>query len=490
MRGNLVLTLLVAMLGGFFFALFARTPAPHRAPPVVPASSAGVTVATATVGPSATLSPRSSGGDDPPATPPPPRLARPLRVVALDWALLAAAVKANGGQAMSAGGSAWAQDRLEVALAVEGSVEKLENALARGGEAARGADIAVLSLPRFVASYERLKALSPVIFFTVGYSDGREVLVADGKRLGDLPAKGDVELYAGAGSPAALLGLFAMDQSGVSPDRIRLVDDGKKAAWAAVPRTEMKGEQGQTKGNLLLSTGEATHLIPFVAIAQRSMVTEKPEVLRAFVNGWLAGQQGVARDASGIARTMVHLEGAPEPLEVLAALGQMRPASLRDNARALGLAGRGAATLDRLFTRSWALWRQAKVLTIPPEQAPIDGRIVGALIRDGGDLEGPEVPKPAIERPDTRGDPLLVRRLPGKLDEAHALEELGFLAAVFARSPIRVGVHPGYRIDVAKTDALLAQANERFDLDADRVTRTDARPQPGTAVTIEVMPIP
>ncbi len=487
MRGNIVMVLLVLMLGGFFAALFVRSPEAHEAPPIAAETPEAPPTGTTTT--SATVASATATTTAAPA-PPKPRMARPLRVVALDWELLAPGVMANGGEATSKKDSAFDGDQLTVELRVEKSVDNLENALARGGEAKEGADIAILPLPRFVASYERLKALSPVIFLTVGWSDGREVLIAEAKSLDGLPARGSVKLQAEAGSPAAMLGLFALDAAGLTPDRVELVDDDK-AKWSAVPRTEMKGKGGQTKGHLLLSTGEASHLIPFVAIAQRSMVEKQPEVLQAFARGWLKGHDDVASDASGTARKIATLERAPKPLEVLAALGQIRPASLRDNAQALGLAGRGAATLENLFSRAWSIWRQAKVLTIPPEQAPVDGRVVGALIREGGELEGPAPPKAAVERPDTEGKPLLVRRLEGKkLDEEAAIAELGFLASVFPRCPIRFAVHPGFAIDAKKTEALLEQARERFALSPERITKAENRPKPGTMATIEVMPVP
>lgn len=99
----------------------------------------------------------------------------------------------------------------------------VEGALARGGGDKDGADIAVVPFCELVASYERLRALSPEAFFVVGWSRGREALVSARDALPSPTDKPDpkadpkagVPLVGEAGDAATFLGLFALDANGI-----------------------------------------------------------------------------------------------------------------------------------------------------------------------------------------------------------------------------------------------------------------------------------
>jgi hypothetical protein len=175
----------------------------------------------------------------------------------------------------------------------------------------------------------------------------------------------------------------------------------------------------------------------------------------------------------------------------LASLGELAPASLAENAEVAGLSGRGAVTLEALFQRTWDIWRKAKVLTIPPEKAPVDPTVIAALVRRGGELTAPSAPPSSKDRPNTQGEPLLVHHLgSGPLDTEALLTQIGFLSGVFRRSPIRLSVHPKALIDQKLTDGVVAQAAERFALDSTRLSAGTAKGPAGSPATIEIMPIP
>jgi hypothetical protein len=163
-----------------------------------------------------------------------------------------------------------------------------------------------------------------------------------------------------------------------------------------------------------------------------------------------------------------------------------------DHAAAAGLSGRGAATLEALFLRTWDIWRKAKVLTIPPERAPIEPSIIAALVRAGGTLSIPDAPASAKDRPQTAGEALLAYRAPkGELDRGAVVESIGFLAGVFRRSPLRVSIHPrGGAIDKKATAAAIEEAVQRFGIAAGRLSEGKSRAAPGSPATIEILPIP
>jgi hypothetical protein len=175
---------------------------------------------------------------------------------------------------------------------------------------------------------------------------------------------------------------------------------------------------------------------------------------------------------------------------VLSALGEIAPASLAENARVAGLSGRGAATLEALFGRSWDIWRRAKVLTIPPEHAPINGTVIAALVRAGGDLAAPDSTTKR-DKPNTGGKPLLVHRLPrGELDERALAETVGFIAGVFPRSPIKVSAHPRFALDKKQSQAVIDAAVSEHGVAKNRLTVGAAPSKNGAIATVEVMPVP
>jgi hypothetical protein len=348
-----------------------------------------------------------------------------------------------------------------------------------------------MPLQTFVTSYERLKALNPVIFYVVAWSDGRDVVTSKHESFDKLPVKDDVKLRGDAGEPAAFLGLFALDLQGVSPSRIKLVAEGDKPEWNAITREQARGKSQQTQGNVLLSTAEASRLVPFVAIAQASLVDEHPKAMAVLVKGWLEGHKLVSSSASDAARKIADTKGAPEPLSVLSRLGELQAASLAENAHVAGLAGRGAATLEALFQRSWRIWRDAKVISIPPETAPVNGKVIASLVLAGEGLTAPANASGERDGSKSKDKPILVHRWPkGELDEERLIEEIGFIAGVFRRSPVRVSVHPRAALDPKQTALIVARARERFDLSADRLLEGKARPAGAATATVEVMAVP
>lgn len=122
-----------------------------------------------------------------PSPPPPtvsvPALDRSVKTVALGWEYL-------GPGAMTAQASSF--------TAVT-AMSDVEAALAKGGGATGGADLAIVPLASYVASYERLRALAPEIVFVVGWSRGREVLYgADATELAKTARSSRPVVVAGA----------------------------------------------------------------------------------------------------------------------------------------------------------------------------------------------------------------------------------------------------------------------------------------------------
>ncbi|HVK71545.1 MAG TPA: hypothetical protein VM694_44130 [Polyangium sp.] len=512
MRQKIVFVLLICLLGGFGAIFVTRSRTPHTAPlprdeaeaalPVPSGStSAGpATSAAASAGPapsgstSAGAAPVANGSSSASAPPvdskPQPLLDRPLKVVSLGWELAAPGLLANEGQTPGPK-SVFTASGLDVRLSVQDAMSAVEEALARGGGDENGADVAVVPLPSFLAAYERLRALSPEVFFVVGFSRGREAFAAkDGLPTG--PVKGDVTLVGTPGAPSTFVGLFLLDVAGVPAANVKVVAPGsreeKEAEFVAFDRTEM-GADGAAGRKIVLTTADAPRLVPLVAVAPRGLVADKERALAALAKGFLEGQRMLATDPPGGARIVAAAKGAPEPLALLRRLGDVAPASLGDNARMAGLSGRGALTLTTLFQRTWQLYRGASVVaTPPPETAPIATNVIAALARSGA-LPGGDTKSEASKGKLSEGAKPLVVFRQEKLDEEALIDTIGLLAAVFERSVVRVAVTSAGGVDGAKTKKVIEAAEGRFDLESGKLVAPKKPGAKGAAV-VEVMALP
>jgi hypothetical protein len=473
-RVKIVLGLLLVLFVGTGALLASRERLDHQAP--APPALASASASPSASAPAASASaPAPSGSASAAADAGPVRyFDRPLRVIALGWDLAAPAILANGGLD-GAADSDFSAAGLDVRVSAVDALASIESALARGGADKDGADIAVMPFCSLIAAYEQIRALSPEAFFVVGFSRGREALVSMKDTLPgpEVDLKKGVAMAGLPGDPATFLGLYALDQNGVPPSAVRLVPPGtgkpEDAPLAAVDRGVVPLDSARR--NVLLTTADASRLVPFVAVAQHGLVEKHRDGLTAWARVWLESARKLAEDPPAAARQIAAAPGAPEPITLLKRLGDTAPASLTDNARLVGLSGRRALSLDVLFQESWRLWRGAGVLATPaPESAPISDAVIASLVRNNPALVKP--PRFGIKGPPESGDKqkvLLTFRQPeGKLDEAALVNSAALLADVFERSALRVSVGKA-GLDAAATKKLIDGVEQRFDLGPGRL---------------------
>lgn len=502
-RQKIVFVLLVCMLGGFGALFAARPRTVHQAPAQtapLPSSSAAPM---ASVSASARSSANPSSSATPSAAPSasaiasasatadaglPPAMDRPLSVVALGWDIVAPGILANDGKTPNPK-SAFAAAGLDVRFSISSAMSQVEESLARGGGDAAGADVAIVPFPMFVEAYERLRALSPEVFFVVGFSRGREAFATKNSGLPTGPTKGSVKLVGTRGAAATFLGLFLLDIAGVAPSDVQMVAPGdrdeKEAGYVAFERND--GEAGAGR-KIVLTTADTPRLVPIVAIAPRGLVADKERAMTALAKGWLEGVKKLGTDPPGGARQISAIEGAPEPLALLRRLGEMETATLSDNARFFGLSGRSALTLATMFGRTWQLYRGVTfVSTPPPDAPPISTAIVTSLARSS-DLGGSRDNRAAKGDLKEGKDALVVYRQ-DKLDEEALVNTIGLLAAVFERSVLRVSISAAAgTVDATKTNKVIEAAAGQFAVDPGRfVVASKARTR-GASVEVIAPP--
>lgn len=412
---------------------------------------------------------------------PEPKMGRPLQVVALGWDLLVPGLIANGGLE-SAEDSAFAGRGLQVRARSVNTLAEVQAALAAGGDGVKGADIAIVPLPALAVTYEDLRALDPRMFWVAATSRGRDALYAGSKTALLKPPRGRVKMIGERGDAATFLGLFALDIAGVDVSRVKLVKRNDRADFAAVDRDRPGSKDAIASRELVLSTSDATELIPYIAIAPQGFLDSQSEAVASFIAGWIDGIKELYQDVPRAARTVAKLEGTPSAVVLIKRLGHIDFVDLAGNARLLGLSGRGAVTIESLLADSFRLWREAGALTTPtPNAAPIAGGPVTALVLS----KPPLAAAPAKATAQEGGEAILATEMKVGKELSDVVSRVGLVAGVFSRSVIEVGVGR----DANKTARVIEQATERFGLAPDRL-RPTPRSSRRRRARIAVLPIP
>lgn len=429
-----------------------------------------------------------------------PKDEAPLRVTTLGWELVAAGAALASPQGTSS-----------MELAPESSLAAIEARLARGGADPQGADVAVLPLPSFVASFERLRALEPTVFLVVGFSRGREEVRAAARALLEAPpAGGEVRLVAldattmadasarAVGSESAtLLGLFALDLVGVPPTRIQMVAPGSPEAKAASFAALIKGAPDPRPR--AFSTADASRLVPIVAVAPKALLDARESAVRDWSRAWIDGLSRTKSDVPGVARRLAAKEAlplaasvgaAPEALVLVERLGQIEDVGLDPQASLIGPLANGAVTLESLMHRTWQLARAAGITAVAaPSPLPIDARIVATIAPpkmapqtsearaegegDAGVRFGP-LPAGAVAQ-------LAYRAVDG--DAAQVANEIVFLAGVFERGVFKISVKGG-----DKAARAIAQDAHQRGVAAARLATMTVEPSGAFAVVYVLSP--
>ncbi len=430
------------------------------------------------------------------AAAPKPPAERPLRIAALGWELVAAGV------ALANGDAGAAQTTPPMELAPEASLDAVEARLARGGNDPQGADVAIVPLPAFVSSYERLRALEPRVFMVVGFSHGREEMHAspgalakpppaadEAKLLALAPAtSADANMQKAGSESATVLGLFALDLLGVAPSRLRFVPAGSDAAKAAPFAAVVRGAADDRK--VAFTTADASRLVPIVAVAPKAQLDARAKAYEDWARAWASGLALAGKDAPNVARRLAAKEnipfaagvgGAPEALTLVDRLGQIDAVTT----------AKPPVTVEALTQRTWQLARAGGLTTsAAPDPLPIDMRIGNAVspppAAPAHDAAG-EADAGAAFAPAPANATLLVayRATDATADVASVAAQIGFLAGVFDRAVFRVSAKGGEK--AARTIA--AAARDKNDVPASRLATAPGEPQ-GAFATVEILAPP
>lgn len=149
---------------------------------------------------------------------------------------------------------------------------------------------------------------------------------------------------------------------------------GMRAPAAVVREPDVKASlRSRPNSHILISSGEAGKLIADVMIARGDFIREHPDVIEAFISGWIIdGTETAQREPETVARLLMENEpvyrvlGAAKTKENL---WGVRLATLADNTEMFNLDGKdppGVEPLfDQIFDAAGKTWQRLGIVTTP-----------------------------------------------------------------------------------------------------------------------------
>lgn len=476
MRSTGLLLAQIVMVIGLIALVVGRPRDPHKAPAEIPEPPA-----VADAGADAAASASANASAKPPTSAPPPASAekpkpildRPFRVAGMGWELLT-----PGAVPDTRDGGAGA---LNIDLASEAAAAGLEARFARGGADPQGADLLVMPLPDFVASYEKLRALDPQIVGVIGRARGTTEL-RQGK---DAPKAGeDVKVLSTGDRSAELLALYVLEGAGVSLDKVRFVRAAADAPEAKGVHYMLSPRGAPADGaRTIVSSADASGLVPIVAVAPRAQLEPMRAAYGAWVDRWFGGTAAVKKDAPAAARAIGGRPGAPDPVALVERMGQV---DWQIDVISLGALANDAFSAQNAFVRTWQLMRAAGILgTPPPERAPVATGLSGPVdlsnAANGNTAPGADAGTPATPV----GKPALTLRIAeGVMDDRGVAQRTAEAAAIFERFVVRVTVKGGEK----PSKVVAGTARDAARSAGPRVYPGSAQLPQGAAALIEIVP--
>jgi len=316
-------------------------------------------------------------------------LGRPLRVGVVTWPGYAGGITANNGFAPNKECIYWKGHNLLVQFMLMEDVDARAKAFARGGD--DGVDIVwstvdfwANELPGFMKEGVNAKAV-----MQVDWSRGGDAIVADQSihRIEDLKGK---KVALASFTPSQWLFEYSIQNSSMdpsdqaalaksivgtnaSPDARQDFTSGKVDAavcWEPDVTEALKGRAGS---HILVSSKTAANLIADLMVAREDFIQQHPDVIKAFVEGWMDGTTEANRHPETAAKLLMENEPTYQQLgedETTRELSTVKWATLEDNTKMFGLDG-SDPLFDRLFTQAGKTWVMRGIINnqVSPEVA-------------------------------------------------------------------------------------------------------------------------
>jgi outer membrane protein OmpA-like peptidoglycan-associated protein len=319
-------------------------------------------------------------------------LGRPLRVGVVSWPGYAGGIVANNGFKPNKECIYWKSHNLLVEFMLMEDVDARAKAFARGGD--DGVDIVwstvdfwANELPGFVKNGVRSRAI-----MQVDWSRGGDAIVADQsiRRIEDLQGK---KISLALFTPSHWLLEYSLENSSLdesaqaqivkslvgknaSPDARADFVAGKVDAAVVWEPDVTEALNKRPGAHILVSSKTAANLIADLMVAREDFIKEHPDVIKAFVQGWLDGTVEANRNNDLAVKVLRDNEPLYKDLGEQATreqLAAVKWADLADNTKMFGLDG-SEPLFDRIFKQASIAWVKRGYISQPvtPTQAKDD----------------------------------------------------------------------------------------------------------------------
>ena len=340
-------------------------------------------------------------------------LGRPLRVGVVTWPGYAGGIVANNGFKPNQDSIYFKRHNLLVEFLLMEDVDARAKAFARGGK--EGVDIVwstvdfwANELPGFLKNDTKAKAI-----MQVDWSRGGDAIVADRSinKIEDLYGK---KISLALFTPSHWLLEYSLQNSSLddakqnqivkslvgknaSPDARADFVAGKVDAAVVWEPDVSEALQKRAGSHILVSTREATKLISDIMVAREDFIREHPDVIEAFIQGWVVeGTEEANRNPDLVTRLLMQNEPVYKdlgPETTKSNLSSVKWADLSDNNEMFNLDGHDPQPLfDRIFSQAGKSWVARGYISAP---------VAPALAKDDSFLRKIYQQTP-VERPEMR----------------------------------------------------------------------------------------
>jgi NitT/TauT family transport system substrate-binding protein len=319
-------------------------------------------------------------------------LGRPLRVGIVTWPGYCGGIVANNGFKPNKECLYWKNHKLLVEFMIMEDVDARAKAFARGGS--DGVDIVwstvdfwANELPGFIKGDVKARTV-----MQVDWSRGGDAIVADRsiRRIEDLRGK---RISLALFTPSHWLLEYSLENSSLdesaqaqivkslvgknaSPDARADFVAGKVDAAVVWEPDVTEALRKRPGAHILVSSKTAANLIADLMVAREDFISEHPDVIKAFVQGWLDGTEEANRKPDLAVKLLMENEPLYRDLGESATrdgLSSVKWADMTDNTKMFGLDG-SDPLFDRIFKQASTAWVRRGYISqaVPPSQAKDD----------------------------------------------------------------------------------------------------------------------
>jgi NitT/TauT family transport system substrate-binding protein len=316
-------------------------------------------------------------------------LGRPLRVGVVTWPGYAGGLVANNGFSPNKDCIYWNKHKLQVEFLLMEDADVRAKAFAAGGK--DGVDVVwstvdfwANELPGFIKNGVKARAV-----MQVDWSRGGDAIVADNsiQRIEDLKGK---KISLALFTPSHWLLEYSLENSSLddieqsqivkslvgknaSPDAREDFVAGKVDAAVVWEPDVTEALQKRPGSHVLVSSQTAANLIADLMVVREDFIKDHPDVIKAFVQGWMEGTEEANRKPEEVTKLLMQNEPLYKELGDDAtrnSLPTVKWATLVDNTKMFGLDG-SEPMFDRIFKQAGQAWIKRGYITqtVPPDQA-------------------------------------------------------------------------------------------------------------------------